>query len=429
MANYRLRVGATTDPLPAWITSQTINTWGAIPASNMLADLNPDDDPLVNPNHPLAAPWRVTGGHDAIVRAWSGAAFDDAAGVLWWTDAGGHGDGLPNGAYKLDMNRSAPLYTRVRNPSGSVGMDAVSYDNMNPPFSLNYAEMEDGRPRAHHTLNYPFYWPGLGPGLASEIIIAPSGGSPDTPSNRSRPAIYSPTTGERTTLGANKFNNASGGYDAACYDGVRQVVWKVPSSSGSSFVEYWGGPSNDVWTPTAIQQYFSGPCSLCHSPGLDVILIGNGGNDLVAGGGSPSQSIVGGFGLIDPATGTLYAQGHTATFPTFTGAPATAPNGFATGLWPGLCQPRWSATLGAFLAWHMTTGNTTQIMKITPPASGSLFTGTWAISYLTVSGSNAETPSAAQPAGTYGRFFVWDAMGICGVINAVGEAGYFFRYA
>ncbi len=164
---------------------------------------------------------------------------------------------------------------------------------------------------------------------------------------------------------------------------------------------------------------------MCHSPSLNLVLVGNGGDDQ---GGIGYQAITGGFGILDPVTGTFYAKGMTTTYPTFTGAPTTAPAGFATGLWAGTCQPRWSARLGAFLAWDNSAGSTTQVMKITPPSSGNARTGTWTITYLPVDVGNTVTPSAAVATGTYGRFFLWDSLGICGVINSVNETGYFFRY-
>ena len=118
----------------------------------------------------------------------------------------------------------------------------------------------------------------------------------------------------------------------------------------------------------------------------------------------------------------------TSTYPTFVGAPTQAPAGFSTGLWPGTCQPQWAPSLGAALAWDMSAGSTTQIMRITPPASGDPRTGTWTIDYLPVSNANRVTPTEAAIRGTYGRFFVWDSARICGVVNDVNEAGYFFRY-
>ena len=412
-----------------WVSTMPVGTWKNLTSlgTNTLDTCDPDIDPACNPNYFLSppanvAPWRRAGGHAGIVRAWSGGCFDKDSGKLFLPYPGGHNDGHPNCVWMLDVNKAVPVWTRINNPSGSLGMTPVSWDNTVPPFSSSLAEMSDGRVRAHHTENFTFYWPGLGPGIASEIIIAPGGGFEF---GRNRPNIFSPITGERTFLGANKNNEASGGYCSACFDPLRNSgnggVWKMPSGGSPTF-SWWGGPSDDNWHDVGGTVSYSGACSLSHMPTEDIILVGNGGNDLVAGGGSASQSVTGGFQVLDPNTGTLYS-------PTFTGAPTSAPSGFSTGLWPGNCQPQWSSILGAFLAWDMTSGNTTQIMKITPGANPR--TDPWTISYLTVSGSNTVTPSARTDTGTYGRFWVWEfnGYGLCGVINSTAEAGFVFRYA
>lgn len=402
---------------PAWVTGQALNTWGVIPSSNKLADINPANDPAVNPNYPAAAPWDVNntnGGNYQYIVDWSGAVTDPASGRVWWVDPGGHNSWWGNVVIKLELDREEPLYTMVRTPSGSIGKTAITY----PEFSgSQLAEYSDGRPRSHHTTNFSFYWPGVGPGLASEIVLCPSGGYEY---GRLRPYVVSETTGERTYLGANKFNESGGGWCAACYDPVRNCVWKLPTASAVPFSR-WGGPSSDSWTdvgsaPGPSGTGFSGACSLCYIPGHDLILVGNGGDDT----GSVLQTIAGGFAVFDPADGSMH-------YPTFTGAPSGT-SAFACGLRAGTCQPQWAESLGAALAWDMSAGSTTQIMRITPPASGDPRTTAWTIDYLTVSGSNAVTPSAAYITGTYGRFFVWDAAGICGVINSINEEGYFFRY-
>lgn len=401
-----------------WPSAIGIGSWGVIPASNTLAALNPDNDPLVNPNHPATAPWRIAGNHAGMITAWCGAAWDEQSGTMWWVDAGGHNDNYANGVYKLSLERAAPAYNRVRKPSGAVGTAAVDYaaEHAGP----QQADYSDGRPRAKHTVNAQFFWPGRGPGQATEILLSPHGGA--STSGLLRPYIVSESTGERTVVGSSKSNEPSGGWSAAVYDPVRNCVWKMPTSSSTRFSR-WGGPDNDNWTDVGDTVYFSGSVSLCYIPGLDLILVGNGGRD------SGAQSIVGGWGVFDPKTGVLYAKGMTTTFPTFAGAPTVAPAGFDTGLWPGLCQPRWAASLGAVLAWdNSVAGTTTRVMRVTPPASGDPRTGTWTIDELPVSATNAVTPSTATFNGTYGRFFVWDAARVCGVINSVDEAGFFFRY-
>lgn len=395
---------------PSWIAAQALNTWGTIPTSNTLASLNPDNDPAINPNYPSAAPWRNTGNWATIATAWCGMAFDPVTGRGYWVDAGGHNDQHANGVLMLDLNRDAPLFSWLRKPSGAIGQPTITSGEWSQ--SPQVAEFSDGRPRARHTVNMTFYWPGIGPGNITEILLSPSGGYE---SGRLKPYIISEATGERTYLGANKLNEPSGGWCASCYDPIRNVVWKRPTSSNTPFSK-WGGPSDDTWTNVGSSIDFSGSVSLCHIPGHDVILVGNGGNDA-----GSNQTIVGGWAVFDPATGTMY-------YPTFTGAPATAPNGDASGLWPGICQPRWAASLGAALAWDMDSGHTTKILKISPPASGDPRTTAWTLSYLTVDGANAVTPSAAAATGTYGKFWVWDTHKVCGVLNAASEGGFFFRY-
>lgn len=406
----------------AWPSSIARNTWGAIPASNRLADVNPDLDPSCNPNFGQGfSPWRplgVSAGHFANITDWCGAAFDSTAANMWWVDAGGHNSMWDNNVIKLELNRDAPRYVRIRNPSGSIGKPVVNYPEFDPAIG-NRAEYSDGRPRTHHTTNFSFYWPGLGPGLATEIVLCPSGGYEY---GRLRPYIVSETDGERSFLGANKFNEPSGGWCSAVYDPLRDCIWKMPTAASVSFSR-WGGPNRDSWVDIGGANYFNGSLSLCYLPGLDLILVGNGGDDA-----GLNQTVVGGWGIFDPKTGQLYARGITSTYPTFTGAPVIGPAGFACGLWPGLCQPQWAESLGAVLAWDMSAGSTTQVMRITPPSSGDPRTGTWTIDFLPVSGSNQVVPTAAVNSGTYGRFFVWDAARICGVVNDVNEAGYFFRY-
>lgn len=395
--------------LPSWIVGQTVNTWGVIPTANTLADLNPDTDAAINPNYPAAAPWRSTGNWATITSAWNGMAWDETNARGWFVDTGGHNDQHANGVIKFDVNSESPSYTRVRKPSGAIGEPTITAGEWSQ--SPQVAEFSDGRPRARHTVNMAFYWPGQGPGNITEILLSPSGGFEF---GRLRPYIISEDTGERSYLGSNKNNEASGGWCAACYDPVRDVAWKMPTSSNTPFAK-WGGPTSDSWTNVGISQNFSGSLSLTYIPGLDVILVGNGGNDA-----GSNQTIVGGWAVFDPADGTLY-------YPTFTGAPATAPNGDASGLWPGIVQPRWAASLGAVLAWDMDTGHTTKVLRITPPV-GNPRTDAWTIDYLPISGSNVVTPAAAPAAGTYGKFFVWDDARICGVITSASHGGYFFRY-
>jgi hypothetical protein len=403
-----------------------IGTWAALPTSNTLEDVNPDNDPNVNPNYPNAAPWRMNGGsHRAIIEAWCGAVFAPDLGRLMLVNAGGHGDGIPAASYDLQLNRDVPRYTRMCTPSGALGRQPLDYA---AEFARGTLQLDmTGRHRAQHTQSFQVYWPNVGIATLSGIALASSGGSPTNP----RPYVSNLNAGELIGgLGAPLTVNqaGNGSFAAACYDPKRNVAWHKGAGYESEFVK-WGGPNNDSWTaPAGAPSYVMwGGHSLAYCPPLDLILVGNGDNS-GTGVGPLNQTIDGGFGVFDPATGVLYAKGVTSTFPTFTGAPPRfAP--WSTGLCPGLCLPQWSSRLGAFLAWDNDAGQTTKVMRIAPPASGDPRTGTWTVDYLPVSAANAVTPSAAHFNGTYGRFFVWDEAGICGAVNNVNEAGFFFRYA
>lgn len=411
------RLGSASSGIPAWISGMPLNTWLAIPASNTLADLNPDNDATVNPNFPSTAPWRSGGNFTSQCGAWTGAVPRIDTGEVYWCNNGGHNDGYDAATYKLVLNAVTPSYVRVNKPSGAVGLTALNYST---EFARGTKQIDaNGRHRSQHTENFQFYWPSIGICTVSGILLCNSGGNE---TGLSQPYISSPSTGEMTFLGANNNNNAAGGYDSGCYDSFRNVAWKKPSSSSNPFSK-WGGPTNDVWTNVGSGDYLGGPVGLCYIPTLDLILVGNGGDDQ----GSGLQTIVGGWGVFDPVTGVLYAQGVSGSFPTFTGAPALN-SPWATGLFPGLTVPQWEPSLGACLAWHNKTGHETAIMRITPPTSGDPRTGTWTVDYLPVSGSNTVTPSVSQLTGTYGRFAVFPSLGICTVVNSVSEKGYAFKY-
>ncbi|WP_425257002.1 hypothetical protein ACPOLB_15990 [Rubrivivax sp. RP6-9] len=404
--------------LPSWIRNQALNTWAALPTSNTLADLNPDNDPLVNPNYPGTAPWRAAGSHASIITAWCGAVADQDAAQLHWLNCGGHNDGYPAAAYALNLQAETPYYQRLNKPSGAVGLPPENYAT---EFARGiYAVDMSGRHRAQHTESFQFMWPGQGICTMSGILLANTGGAVE-----SKPYISSPTTGEMTFRSAVSNQKGNGSFDAACYDPVRNVGWKKEAGGSNKFWK-WSGPATDTWTAVGADHYLSGGLSLAYCPTHDLILVGNGDNS-GTGSGTLNQTIAGGFGVFDPATGTLYAKGVTATYPVFTGAPALNA-AWSTGLSPGLCLPQWEPSLGAFLAWDMSAGSTTQIMRITPPASGDPRTGAWAVDHLPVAGSNTVTPSPAAANGTYGRFAVYPKLGICVVVNAVGETGYFFKY-
>ena len=82
----------------------------------------------------------------------------------------------------------------------------------------------------------------------------------------------------------------------------------------------------------------------------------------------------------------------------------------------------WCAELGCVLVWSST--DRTKVTTLTP--TGDPYSAPWQLGELSVSASNAVTPSPRRPQGTYGRFFYSRRLGGCGVINATNEPVYFF---
>lgn len=170
----------------------------------------------------------------------------------------------------------------------------------------------------------------------------------------------------------------------------------------------------DTWVNVGSAQVFAGDVSLTYIPTIDCILIGEGGD---AGTGTVGQTVAGGWLVFNCAAGTY----HT---PTFTGAPGLGVAG-AGGMWPGDAKPVWVDSLGAACAWD-NSSSTTLITTVTPPASNPT-SNAWTVSTLSVSGSNAVTPSAARPNGTWGRFMHWPAAGCFVLLNEHNTPGYFFK--
>ena len=47
--------------LPLWAQSIAPNTWGTIPLTDKFSDIDPTQDPLINPDYPSAPEWQGGG--------------------------------------------------------------------------------------------------------------------------------------------------------------------------------------------------------------------------------------------------------------------------------------------------------------------------------------------------------------------------------
>jgi hypothetical protein len=116
--------------------------WLEVPDSRLDA-LDPEDDPTLNPNWPIEAPWHGVEGQAGIMDDWSSAAYDTLRHrlAIW---GGGHSGYAGNEVYVFDVE--SLRWERITNPSVDV---TVTGTTLYP----------DGQPRARETYNYLHYLP------------------------------------------------------------------------------------------------------------------------------------------------------------------------------------------------------------------------------------------------------------------------------
>ena len=144
---------------PAWRRHHAPMSVFAIPASNTLDDLNPKNNPAINPVYPSTPEWM--GNHANIIGAWCGACYGDDAGELWLPLSGGHGDYAGNEPYKINLRADVPQWEMVRPPSGAIGNVLTTNDGQEAS-----GVYSDGRPRSIHSYNKSVWIDGVGPAVA-----------------------------------------------------------------------------------------------------------------------------------------------------------------------------------------------------------------------------------------------------------------------
>lgn len=370
--------------VPAWIRNQASETWGIVPLAKKWSDVNPDNDPLVNPNYPAAAPWKAAGSFNARATAWNGQT--SYGGVIYDPPAGGHNDWAGNDRYKLDLRSDAPSVVRLVNPSGAIGNE-ITLDDGQEPSGL----YSDGQPRSPHNYNAPVYFQ-----PTNKVVLAVLG-----------TGLYK--SGSAGTRAAAVFNADTGAFEgltseapsgtgtpspmASCYDGNRQLIW-YRGAGTARFATL--NPTTNEWVNRGNQTALSGSISFCYIQDHDVIFVVNGvyGNK---------------FAIFDCSTYQYYQPAISGSFV-----------GMALN---GTCQPHYIG--GGKLAFWNNDTNTTQINILS--FSGDPRVATFTVSQLPVSPSNTVTPTIKVPNGTYGRFQWHPTLGIYTVLNGMSQDLYFYK--
>ena len=375
--------------LPAWRRGMSANTWRTIPAANRLSDLNPANDPAINPNYPGSPEWGE--GVVGSISAWCGAAYDRATDTLWLPLQGGHQDGAGNQPYKIRVSVDTPSFVMLRKPSGAIGNLLTTNDGQEA--SGVYA---DGRPRAVHSYNKPIYAPGTGPMLAIQGSSCAWGANGGT----GKPIVINEVSGEATFKAENPFAALAAGGDTGggCYDPLRNCVWWLPPRNGSAMTKY--DIASNTWSEVGAG-VASSSAALCYLPDDDCILVvGTLGAN--------------GFAVFDCATGTWH-------YPSITGVFV---GGINLSVYTyGAVSPTWVPGLSAAAMWD-NSSNTASINIMTKPANPR--SGVWVVSQLPVSGLNVVAPSARTPNGTYGRFQYSPNLDGFLLLNAVDQDLYFY---
>lgn len=363
---------------PAWRRAVPTHTWAVVP-SNRLSDINPANNPLINPDYspsaPGESPWKGVGGQPAVMNAYNGAAWDQDSDTMYIAAAGGHTDYAGNEVYRITLRGDAPVWEMIAPPTGCIGNTGILNDGLE-----RLGVYFDGRIRSHHTLGSHAFVPGHGVYIPGTIAPYRSGDA-GTGAVTYKAFMLNSTTGEmpiwsEMPVGGPRIGSLGG--LATAYDPLRGCLWLRGDGQGTllkvdvaSRVQTLVGGSANYSSP--------GQGGLRYLPEFDALV---GVSNLAAGYVSSPQ----GFMLINPATGTHHTLSYKGSL-----APGflTAQAGIT---WDG----------NRLLLWHNAT-NLTLISTLTPPRSGSIYNSPWVGGYITpVSGS--VTPSTRQPAGTYGRF-------------------------
>lgn len=361
--------------LPAWRQAMAPFTWAVVPFTNTLASQNPELDASINPDYPGAAGiWHGSSGHSSILDAWCGMAPSMDDGRVFLPVGGGHGDWFGNEAYSADLMAEAPSWQRISDPSGSIGMTAISaYDGQEA--TGVYA---DGRIRAMHSYSTAICIPGK-QGIFQSVVAAPSYNPSVTAVNKSF-WIDKDTGAHSVASDFTSLAEVSGVGDGTgvCYDPVRNVVWQVRNAGGLGSRMIKTDMATGVSTSHGTRDTrVSGYSRFVYIPGHDLVA------NLT---GSPGTLM-----LWNPATETWINRG--------------TPGGVKSAGWSALrlCGADWCPQLGAIVIWGQGTGYTTEVTLLTPPI-GDAWTGAWTYSVLPADVANVVTPNIWGGGGVFTKF-------------------------
>jgi hypothetical protein len=338
--------------------------WYEVPNSRLDA-IDPEDNPVYNPNYPGNAPWHGVGGLRMIMGAWSGGTMDtERSRLLIW--GGGHADYAGNEIYAFSLETLK--WTMIAEPSINVG---------GSPESHLYP---DGHPRSFHTHNYFTYVPGI------DDFVSFGGLGPYPISAETKTVFSYHFDKNDWSVGAipNVPNGSARGANAV-YDPATHCVWHHGGAGGSHLNRY--NVAANSWTTYAPSKYVNMYGTVALDPERRLLVL--------CGGSSGTQFLV--WDLSQPNN------------PCFT--PATSGDRRMEGEnAPGF---EFDPVIKKFVAWD----GGASVYTIDPD--------TWY--WGRISPANNVTPTAACKTGTYGRFRYVPAKNVYVAVNATNENVYICR--
>lgn len=367
---------------PSWVANQAVNTWGVVPLAIDWSDVDPANDPLVNPNYPSAAPWQAVVGFSSRFTAWNGHTSYN--GVIYDGPSGGHDDYAGNESFKANLKSEAPEVARLINPSGAIGNTINLDDGLE-----NTGVYADGRPRSPHNYNGVVYHP---PTNTIVLAIQGTGLYSSGVGGTRRPIAIDANTGEMVQFGPELTTGGLGFEFAGCYDSLRELVWV---SVGGTSRMYTYNPATNEKIDRGVLFSASGEKSLTYLPDHDCLLMITAAK----------------FVVFDCATYTYYE-------PALSGS-------FVGMVQSGETQPHYIGN-NTVAIWDNTT-ETTIINTLS--FIGDPRTATWQVGQLNVDVSNTVSPTTKAPNGTFGKFQWHPTLGIFTLKNRLTDPMYFFKVA
>lgn len=189
--------------LPNWVSGTKNREWSTV-GTNTLSDLDPANDPAINPNYPASAPWRGSTGFSSVVSAYNGAVWMEDGLYIF---GGGHADYAGNELYKWD--KETGLFERLTLPTGAIGNTGTLNDGLE-----SSGVYFDGQPRSFHTYNNF--------AVRNGVLWFFGGSAYYSGNPYSRPFYYDKAN---STWVMDMDSGVGATYGAATYDSTRDVFW------------------------------------------------------------------------------------------------------------------------------------------------------------------------------------------------------------